>query len=203
MIVAVRTMDGSDAQQVPEAELRQFLRSWVQDPLAIGAVAPSGQRLARLMVADVYAGARVMELGAGTGTVTQAILERGVTPSDLYIVERDERFARLLERRFPGATLLQEDATALGAVADALAGSFDFVISGLPLVFFPSARKSRLLREVFELLNETGAYHQFTYAGFCPVRRRALARLGLAASLIGVAAFNLPPAFVYRVRREG
>jgi phosphatidylethanolamine/phosphatidyl-N-methylethanolamine N-methyltransferase len=196
-------MDSTDAQRVADADLRQFFRSWVQDPLAIGAVAPSGQKLARLMVADLHPGARVMELGAGTGTVTQAILERGVAPSDLYLVERDERFARLLERRFPGATLLQADATALGDAATDLGGSFDFIISGLPLVLFSNARKRRLLSQIFDLVSPSGAYHQFTYGGFCSIRRSVLRSLGLKASLIGVAPINVPPAFVYRIRREG
>ena len=194
-------MDSTDAQPVAEAEFRQFLRSWVQDPLAIGAVAPSSPKLARLMVAGIYPGARVMEFGAGTGTVTQAILERGVAAGDLYLVERDEGFARLLERRFPGATLLQADATALGDAAAQLRGSIDFIVSGLPLVLFSSARKQRLLRQAFDLLNATGVYHQFTYGGFCSIRRGTLKRLGLQASLLGIVPINVPPAFVYRISR--
>lgn len=192
-----------DAQPVVAAEFRQFLRSWVQDPLAIGAVAPSGPKLARLMVTGLYPGARVMELGAGTGTVTQAILERGVAASDLYLVERDERFARLLGRRFPGATLLQADATALDERAEELRGSIDFVISGLPLVLFSSARKRRLLEQAFALLGGGGAYHQFTYGGFCSIRRSTLNGLGLEAALLGVVPLNVPPAFVYRISRAG
>jgi phospholipid N-methyltransferase len=196
-------MDSTDAQPVAEADFRQFLRSWVQDPLAIGAVAPSSPKLARLMVAGIHPGARVMELGAGTGTVTQAILERGVAASDLYLVERDERFARLLERRFSGATLLQADATALGEAAAGLRGSIDFIVSGLPLVLFSSARKRRLLVQAFDLLNATGVYHQFTYGGFCSIRRGILKSLGLEASLLGIVPINVPPAFVYRIGRAG
>src|SRR3970040_1435814 len=154
-------MDSSDAQQVHPARIRQFFWNWMQDPFAIGAVAPSGRTLARLMVGGLRPGARVMELGAGTGTVTRAILDSGVRQSDLYLVERHATFARLLRQRFPHAVLLQEDATAL-------TGSIDFVVSGLPLVLFSQAQKRRLLVQSFDLLRPDGMFHQFTYGGRCP-----------------------------------
>jgi phosphatidylethanolamine/phosphatidyl-N-methylethanolamine N-methyltransferase len=194
-------MDSSEAGQVYPAQFGQFFRSWMQDPLAIGAVAPSGRTLAKLMVSGLYAGARVMELGSGTGTVTRAILDCGVAQSDLYLVERNESFARLLRQRFPHAALLQEDATSLSDATRSLAGSFDFIVSGLPLVLFSRAQKQRLIERAFELLKTAGAFHQFTYGLRCPIRRAALASLKLDSALIGIAPFNVPPAFVYRLHR--
>jgi phospholipid N-methyltransferase len=194
-------MDSSDASQAHPAQLRQFFRSWVQNPFAIGAVAPSGRKLAQLMVKGVRADARVMELGPGTGTVTRAILDSGVDERNLYLVERDAAFVRLLRQRFPKATLLHEDATALGAHTRELAGTFDFIVSGLPLVLFSRAQKERLLAHVLELLKPTGAFHQFTYGGRCPIRRSVRDALGLDTALLGIAPFNVPPAFVYRLCR--
>jgi phospholipid N-methyltransferase len=194
-------MDSSEAGQVYPAQFGQFFRSWMQDPLAIGAVAPSGRTLAKLMVTGLYPGARVMELGSGTGTVTRAILDCGVAQSDLYLVERNESFARLLRQQFPHAALLQEDATSPSKATRLLGGSFDFIVSGLPLVLFSRARKQRLLERSFELLRPAGAFHQFTYGLRCPIRRTALASLNVEASLVGIAPFNVPPAFVYRLRR--
>jgi phospholipid N-methyltransferase len=194
-------MDNSDASPAPAPQLRQFFRSWVQNPLAIGAVAPSGRALAKLMVKGVHSGARVMELGPGTGTVTRAILDRGVDERNLYLVERDAAFARLLRARFPKATLLHEDATMLGAHARELAGTFDFIVSGLPLVLFSRAQKGRLLAHVLALLKPTGVFHQFTYGGRCPIRRSVRDALGLETALLGIAPFNVPPAFVYRLCR--
>jgi phospholipid N-methyltransferase len=194
-------MDSSDAQRVHPARFRQFFWNWMQDPLAIGAVAPSGRTLARLMVGGLRLGARVMELGAGTGTVTRAILDTGVRESDLFLVERNAAFARLLRQRFPHAVLLQEDATALEDSARELAGSIDFIVSGLPLVLFSQAQKRQLLVQSFNLLRSSGVFHQFTYGGRCPIRRSVLEGLGLKAALQGIAPFNVPPAFVYRIRR--
>jgi phospholipid N-methyltransferase len=194
-------MDNSDASQGHPAQLRQFFRSWVQNPFAIGAVAPSGRKLAKLMVKGVRADARVMELGPGTGTVTRAILDSGVDERNLFLVERDAAFVRLLRQRFPKATLLHEDATVLGAHTRELAATFDFIVSGLPLVLFSRAQKERLLAHVLELLKPTGAFHQFTYGGRCPIRRSVRDALGLDTALLGIAPFNVPPAFVYRLCR--
>lgn len=194
-------MDRSDASQAHPAQLRHFFRSWVQNPLAIGAVAPSGRALARLMAKGVHSSARVMELGPGTGNVTRAILDGGVDESNLYLVERDAAFARLLRERFPRATLLHEDATALAAHLQELAGTFDFIVSGLPLVLFSRTQKERLLAHVLRLLKPTGAFHQFTYGGRCPIKRSVREALGLNTALLGIAPFNVPPAFVYRLCR--
>ena len=194
-------MNSTEASQPDPAPLRQFFRSWVQNPLAIGAVAPSGRTLAKLMVKGVRADARVMELGPGTGTVTRAILDSGVEERNLYLVERDAGFSRLLRERFPRATVLHEDATVVAAHTRELAGTFDFIVSGLPLVLFSRAQKERLLAQVLSLLKPTGAFHQFTYGGRCPIRRSVRDALGLDKVLLGIAPFNVPPAFVYRLCR--
>ena len=66
-----------------------FFKGWIRNPLAIGALAPSSKSLAKLMAKDVGMGARVVELGAGTGTVTAALLASGVAPGNLHLVERE------------------------------------------------------------------------------------------------------------------
>lgn len=195
-------MDGRHVRE-PRAstEPTRFFLNWLQNPLTVGAVAPSGRELARLMTAGLAPGARVIELGAGTGTLTQAILERGVHPSDLHLIEQNEDFADMLRRRFPSCTVVTGDAERLARHLQGLRGSVDFVISGLPLLLFTAARKARVLQQALTMLGKGGCIHQFTYGGRCSVGRALLARYGLHASLLGVAALNIPPAFVYRLTR--
>ncbi len=73
-------------------------------------MAPSGRLLAKLMVSDLYFGARVIELGSGAGTVTQAILDSGVREHDLCLIEQHDEFTRIVQHRFPGATMVKADA---------------------------------------------------------------------------------------------
>ena len=191
-------MASNEIQPHGNRKLGGFFRSLVSDPRAVGAVAPSGASLGRLMARGCGAGARVVEVGAGTGALTRAILNTGVSERDLCLVESDERFVEFLKERFPGARIVHGDATSLGEHLEDLTGRVDFIISGLPLLLFSDARKRRLLAAAFRLLGDGGAFHQFTYGGVCPVGRRTLDGLGLRASRLGVAALNVPPAFVYR-----
>jgi phospholipid N-methyltransferase len=192
-------MSGQELQQshTPD-DFGHFFKGWIRNPLAMGAFAPSGKSLAKLMAKDVHAGSRVIELGAGTGTVTAALLANGVAPSNLFVVERDPQFVKILERRFPRCHVISADALALDLPFDA-AHAFDFVISGLPLLCFSPDKRYRALREALQLLKPNGRLHQFTYAGRCPVDRDLRALLRVDSVLLGIAALNLPPGFVYRL----
>jgi phosphatidylethanolamine/phosphatidyl-N-methylethanolamine N-methyltransferase len=190
-------------QQIRNAPHRGvFFKSWLKDPFHVASITPSSRWLARLMATDVGPGARVVELGAGTGTLTEAIVENGVGPEDLYLVEQHPMFCDVLRRRFPGSHILQADAAALTDSLGSLRGTVDYVISGLPIVWFNRDKKAQILREAFALLRPRGRYQQFTYLGPPPVGGRMLDEIGLRATLLGVSPLNLPPAFVYRFERR-
>lgn len=188
-------------QHKPTSHRAAFFRSWLRDPFNVASIVPSSRWLARLMATDLGPGARVLELGAGTGTLTDAILARGVRPSDLYLVEQCAPFADILRARFPEALVLRADAADLVKHLEPLVGTVDYVVSGLPILWFAKDKKRRILTEAFSLLRPDGRFHQFTYLGRAPVGNRLLASLGLMATLIGVSPMNLPPAFVYRFER--
>ncbi len=179
-----------------------FFRSWLRDPFHVASITPSSRWLARLMATDVGAGARVVELGAGTGTLTDAIVERGVRQEDLYLVEQHAMFCDVLRQRFPVSKVVQADAAALTDSLGSLLGTVDYVISGLPIVWFNRNKKTKILQEAFALLRPSGRYQQFTYLGPPPVGARLRDALGLRATLLGVSPLNLPPAFVYRFERR-
>jgi phosphatidylethanolamine/phosphatidyl-N-methylethanolamine N-methyltransferase len=194
-------MPTPELQEHTPDDLGRFFRSWIRNPLAIGAVAPSGRPLAKRMAAGLDEHARVIELGAGTGTLTQALLDAGVKPENLFLVERDPHFLAILGRRFPGCPLIAADALDLARHFEGELASFDYVISGLPLLLFTPEQRRHLIGQVFEVLKPNGVLHQFTYGGRCPLGRELRHDLGIERSLIGFAALNLPPAFVYRFAR--
>ena len=181
----------------------EFFRAWMRDPRRVAAIAPSGASLAAAMTASIApACAPVIELGPGTGVFTAALLERGVPEHRIALVELGDEFAASLRRRFPLATLVQHDASRLGAVelfGGELAGA---VVSGLPLLSMAPARVRRVLQHAFARLRADGAFYQFTYGFRCPVPARLLDRLGLKATRVGVALRNLPPATIYRIERR-
>ncbi len=180
-----------------------FLRTWLRNPLRVGAVAPSGPALARLITADLDSRAPVIELGPGTGVFTRALLSRGVPAHRLALVEADPKFAGKLARRFPHSRVLSMDAAQLGDTAPLFGNEqAGAVVSGLPLLSMPADKVAAIVEGAFEgHLREDGAFYQFTYGPRCPLPPSLLRRLGLEAVRIGHALLNLPPASVYRIQR--
>ena len=100
----------------------RFIRSWIERPLSTGAVAPSSKILARTMAryVDPNSSGPVVELGPGTGPVTEALVAAGVDPSRLVLVEFNPTFCRLLRTRYPEATLVQGDAYSMRRLLESL-----------------------------------------------------------------------------------
>ena len=106
----------------------------------MGAVMPSGRVLARTMAqyVDIDSDAPVIELGPGTGAITNALIAHGVDQKRLVLVEYNPGFCALLRDRYPQAKVVQGDAyklrDSLWNVLDVPASA---VVSGLPLVTKP------------------------------------------------------------------
>jgi phosphatidylethanolamine/phosphatidyl-N-methylethanolamine N-methyltransferase len=179
-----------------------FLRSWVEKPISMGAVTPSGKALARAMAryVDPEAAGPVIELGPGTGAVTEALVARGIEQSRLVLVEFDPSFCRLLRRRYPKATVIQGDAYRiqhlLGGLLREPAAA---VVSGLPLQTKPFKRRLKLMAEAFSLMAPGAPLIQFTYAMVTPIPMRPADISAEASELIWL---NVPPARVWVYRKD-
>jgi phosphatidylethanolamine/phosphatidyl-N-methylethanolamine N-methyltransferase len=185
------------------SDTRQFLRALLRDPTRVGAVAPSGRALANLITADLTpANLPILELGPGTGAFTQTLIARGVPEHCLALVEADVTFAENLKRRFPLAQVLAMDATNLTNLSKIFDEPAGAIISGLPLLSIPSEKVVAILQGAFQHVREGGTLYQFTYLPRCPVPPRVMSQLNLEASRMGCAWANLPPAFVFRIRRR-
>ena len=149
----------------------RFLRQWAENPLGIGAIAPSGEELASGLAGalDPLVDGPVVELGPGTGVVTSAILERGYAPDRLTSIEYCDRFAGLLETRFPDIRVVRGDAYAM---ADLVSGDAPLsgVVSGLPLFTSPYDKRRALILDALDLLLPGAPFVQFSYALVPPVR---------------------------------
>src|SRR5262245_8315976 len=179
----------------------RFFRSWIEKPLSIGAVTPSGRALARTMASyvDPRSTGPIIELGPGTGPVTDALVAQGIDPARLVLVEFDPTFCRLLRKRYPTATVVQGDAYSLRSLLVSLQSQpAAAVVSGLPLFTKPLRMRLRLLFEAFSLMAPGAPFVQFTYAAYSPIPR-ALDRIRSQASERIWA--NIPPARVWVYRK--
>lgn len=179
----------------------RFIKSWAGNPLKTGAVSPSGSALAKRMAQqiDMNRSGQVIELGPGTGVVTEAILKQGVEPGRLTAIEYNRKFCGLLQKRFQGVNIVQGDAYSLKkTLADVEPGSLASIVSSLPL--FTSSVDSRrtLILEAFELLQPGAPFIQFSYALVPPVKEEP----GLITyTKTGWVLLNLPPARVWIYRK--
>ncbi len=177
-----------------------FGREWLKAPLRVGAIAPSGARLAELITRELTpADAPVIELGPGTGAFTRAILSRGIAESELALVERSPAFATHLRRSFPKAMVLEADAGRIDRIAPFGPAGAGAIVCGLPFRSMPKRTVFRIMRSAFRTLRPGGVFYLFTYGHACPIAPEILARLGLRATLVSRTRANLPPARVYRV----
>lgn len=187
------------------ADSARFIRSWLENPRIIGAVSPSGRALAKAMASHVDPASEglILELGPGTGPVTQALVARGVAPARLVLVEYERRFCQLLGERFQGVKVIQGDAYGLEAtLRGKIDGKITAVVSSLPLLTRPERDRMALLHQAFNMLEPDGVFVQFTYGLLSPMPLRSQpgggAYVGKGSAPVWL---NLPPARVWRYRR--
>jgi len=179
----------------------RFLRSWIEKPLHMGAVMPSSKLLARTMASYVDAKAEgpVVELGPGTGAITNALIEHGVDQRRLVLVEYNPGFCALLRERYPLARIVQGDAYALRrSLREVMGTPATAVVSGLPLVTKPMRTRLKLIRDAFAALEPGAPFIQFTYSVTPPIPKSLSGVRTEASDRIWM---NLPPARVWVYRK--
>jgi phosphatidylethanolamine/phosphatidyl-N-methylethanolamine N-methyltransferase len=199
----VQTTNRSGRKPGDEA---RFLGAWLKNPMKTGAVAPSSRFLARLMASyvDPASEGPVIELGPGTGPVTEALLNRGVNPDRLFLIEYSKDFVRLLRQRFPDVQVIEGDAYAirktLAEVLQAAKAPISAIVSSLPLLTRPEPEREQLLIEALDLGARRAPFIQFTYGSKPPVPGERLPGVSIERSR--TIYFNLPPARVFVYRKD-
>lgn len=167
----MRISSSGNLQKRFDEELR-FFKSWVDRPRAMGAVLPTSMVTARRMASLIPMGTSspVLELGPGTGAITKAILERVARPEQLFSVEYTADFLPQLRTDFPGVNFLHGDAFDLDDVLEPYEPEpFEAVISGIPMLNFPTAQRLKLLEDLFDRLKPGRPIVQISYGPTSPI----------------------------------
>ena len=172
-----------------------FLRGFLKDPRGVSAPTPSSPALAAAMAekVDPLRPGLVVELGAGTGVVTEALLARGISAERLVVIEYGAYFVDLLRNRFPEVTVIQGDAFSFerylppGARVSA-------VVSGVPLLNFPLWRRKTLIDRALAAQDSGGRFIQLSYGWNPPI---APGRKELSRTVVWR---NFPPAHIWTYR---
>jgi phosphatidylethanolamine/phosphatidyl-N-methylethanolamine N-methyltransferase len=185
----------------PLTDNLRFLRALITRPKHVGAVAPSSRILGRAIADEVDPSCPgdILELGPGTGVITEALLERGIAPERLTTVEYDPDFARGIARRFPGVRVIQGDAFDLNRTFGARhRDRFAAIVSGIPLLNFPLERRRSYVEALMERLLPGAPLIQFSYGMNAP----SSAPEGHSVSCTAMIWANLPPARVWVYRKD-
>jgi phosphatidylethanolamine/phosphatidyl-N-methylethanolamine N-methyltransferase len=178
------------------ADASVFFSLWLQKPLRIAAANPSGTRLADAVARyiDLTRPGPVLELGAGTGSLTEGLVRAGCPPERIIALEREPAFVAVLRREFPAMRVIAGDAMRIG---EFLAGSVERlagVVSSLPIKWFPVEAQYAVVRPCFDLLGPGGRFLQLTNAFSSPL---PVDRLGIAGREVARVWLNLLPAQIW------
>lgn len=173
----------------------EFLKALLRNPRTMGAVLPSSKRLANAMASYINApdDSLIIELGAGTGVITEAILATGIPSERVIAIERAPDLAKILRERFPNITVIEGDAVYLTQLLKKHDQPIGAVVSGLPLRSLPNQTRENILAEIAKLLGDNGRYIQFTYD---ITNQGSVAPPGYSLSKAATVWQNIPPAKV-------
>jgi phosphatidylethanolamine/phosphatidyl-N-methylethanolamine N-methyltransferase len=179
----------------------RFLRGLIERPKHVGAIAPSSPALASAIAAQVDPKIEgpVLELGPGTGVVTEALIARGVTPERITAIEYDPEFVDMMHKRFPRVNTIQGDAFDLVHTLGAEQNEpFAAIVSGLPLLNFPPHKRAALIKGALARLKPGSPLVQFSYGLTSP----AVPPKDFNVTRAALVWMNLPPARVWVYRRS-
>lgn len=182
-----------------------FIAAWIRSPLKVGALLPSSRFLARAMAAQVDVGlaGAVIELGAGTGVVTHALMQTGIEPRRLVVIERDARLHAVMCAQFPSLNVLCADAAHLDQVLENIhVKAVSAVVSSLPLLSMPSQVRDAIVEQMARAIGKDGVIVQFTYGPRSPITAGQMRKCHLQGRRVKLVVANVPPAHVW-VYRHG
>lgn len=183
-----------------------FIAAWAKSPLKIGAILPSSRALANAMAqtAAIHADGRiVVELGAGTGVVTKALVDAGITSNNLIIVEREALLLEILKQQFPKLSVVGHDAQYLdGLLLERNIDEVGVVVSSLPLLSMPRMIREKIESQMVNAIGKEGNIVQFTYGSGSPIPKTRWAKYHIYGQRVTRVLTNVPPAKVWIYRPD-
>lgn len=174
-----------------------FLGQMIRRPTEVVAIAPSSAAVARAMTQGLdQVKGPIVEIGPGTGSFTKAILDRGVAPKRLTLMEMNPVFCETLRQKFPGVTVLNRPAQEIEQIGLTNIGA---VISGVPVLARPQIQRD-IVGRALRVLAPQGAFVQITYSPGAPISDEMQAELGVSVQKRATVWANLPPARVFVFR---
>eukprot|EP00826_Nyctotherus_ovalis_P022009 TRINITY_DN17202_c0_g1_i2.p1 TRINITY_DN17202_c0_g1~~TRINITY_DN17202_c0_g1_i2.p1 ORF type:complete len:233 (+),score=34.41 TRINITY_DN17202_c0_g1_i2:86-700(+) len=180
-----------------------FFRSWFNSPKQMGTVFPSSSATGKKIAALVKdrGNSRVVELGAGTGQVTDELVAMGISSEHFVAIEYDASLCKELLKKHPkDVNLLNIDAAdMLEYLPKEFVGQTDYVISTLPLIPLGREKCRKIIDTIFKVLKPGGVFVQVTLS---PLKPKYVDELKLSSAKLFISWVNIPPMHVWRLSRN-
>ena len=180
-----------------------FIKEFLNKKKMVGSVMPSSKFLSKKMVDHLnFKSAKlIIELGPGTGVITERIIEKLGTNSKLLVIELNETFYKDLKKRITDkrVTIRKGSAADLSDfINDIEFDKADFIVSSIPLAVLPNTLRKRIVIAVNKHLDQKGTFIQFQYT----LQSLKLLKKVFKNVSIKHCLFNIPPAFVYTCKKQ-
>lgn len=200
------TFDQHYDSELRTHENKLFFKQWIKHPGRLGTVAPISVKLARTAAARVSMDGYVVEIGAGTGRLTRALLERGVPSTQLAVVELDAKLCTFLKDTLPALCLnsdapqiIEGDATFLpDLIPPSWVGNVETAVSVVPLMYFSEEKRTAIIEAAFKILKPGGQIIHVTYNPKSPL---AFSPAYIQERVVGLW-MNIPPGFVWSYKKK-
>ncbi len=185
-----------------DPDLISFFRAALLNPLEIGAIAPSSRLLAKSIASliDPDDSGSIIELGSGTGVITDALIERGISSKRLILIEIDKSFLAKLTNRFPDAFCISESAYRLDVIRERYhIEPAAVIVSCLPLLLRSLLERQQFMGAVTRALKPGGTLVQFSYGIRAPIPGSRSLVIYSNPKRIWL---NIPPATIWVYRKS-
>lgn len=178
-------------------ESTTLLRRFLAAPRTIGSVAPSSQALTESMLENVDWNEvkTIVELGAGTGVFTKAIIERAAPETHIFIFEIDDELRDKLEKE-TGRAIHSNASHMREALTNEGIDKIDLIVSSIPYAVLPLKTTEAIMQALQECIGENGTFVAFQYS----LQMKKTFQQIFTDVKTRFVALNIPPAFVYECK---
>ena len=172
-----------------------YLKKFFMNPFKLGSVAPTSKSSANFLAKHIDKNGYIIELGAGTGSLTAGILDAGIDPKKLIAIEIDPTFCKMLEKKFPNLKIICADARNLKEIlSDEVLKNISCIVSAMPLLHLSKNIRIKVISAITECIEDKGKYIQVSYSPISPVPWK---EFNLKQERYGTIFKNIPPITIF------
>lgn len=183
----------------------EFIVAGLKKPLQVSTIFPTGDRVAEKLVStlDPEKPGFVVELGVGSGAITQFIQPRLIDPSHYLGFEINPDLFAYVKKTYPKFRFVDDSAVNLPQYVGP--ASVRYVVSTLPWTLLPSQVDEAIVLAIHQALDEQGVFSTYLAANvlwtdaasrFQSILKKTFKRVEIQMELL-----NIPPARVFICRK--